>query len=211
MPNLSREVPQLHVMSSIDLIEQLRRHLKFIENSCRAYDQGSVEEALRIAVSLRVLFHDTRNSTSLLTHLGKKSSVQLISTIGLGKTDRELGNSFLLCIPVMLSLEGVKPPLGAGPPPKAVVCDRWWNEIVMSQSQRFSRRDVVLSSANQDGGAHVDITPDNKTIELKEGIGTFTRIVGGIAVTEELSDHHFPLLRQFGYEVLNSPELTGLA
>jgi hypothetical protein len=194
-----------------DLIEQLRRHLRFIESSCRAYDQGSVEEALRIAVSLRVLFHDTRSSTSLLTHLGKKSSIQLISTIGLGKTDQELGNSFVLSIPVMLTMDGVRPPLGAGPAPRTVVCDRWWNEIIMSQSQQFSRRDVVLSSANQDGGAHVDIAPDNKTIELKDGIGIFTKAVGGVMVTEELTDHHFPLLRQFGYEVLNSPELTGLA
>lgn len=195
----------------IDLVEQLRRQLKFIEASCRAYDQGSLEEALRIAVSLRVMFHDTANSTSLLTHLGRKHSVHLISTIGLGKTDQQLVNSMVFCIPVMLTMSGVQPPLGSGPLPRVVLCDAWWNEIVMSQSLRFSRRDVVLSSANQDGGAHVDIAPNQKTVELKEGIGTFTRTIGGVSVTEELTDHHFPMLRQFGYEVLNSPEITGLA
>lgn len=195
----------------IDLVEQLRRQLKFIEASCSAYDKGSLEEALRISVSLRVLFHDTTNSTSLLTHLGQKHSVHLISTIGLGKTDQQLGNSVVFCIPVMLTMSGVQPPLGNGPPPSVVTCDAWWNEIVMSQAQRLSRRDVVLSSANQDGGAHVDIAPNQKTVELKEGIGTFTRTVGGLTVTEELTDHHFPMLRQFGYEVLNSPEITGLA
>lgn len=196
---------------SIDLVKQLRRQLKFIESSCRAYDQGSLEEALRIAVSLRVLFHDTANSTSLLTHLGQKYSVHLISTIGLGKTDQQLGNSMVFCIPVMLTMSGVQPPLGNGPPPRIVNCDAWWNEIVMSQAQRLSRRDVVLSSANQDGGAHIDIAPNQKTVELKEGIGTFTRTIGGVSVTEELIDHHFPMLRQFGYEVLNSPEITGFA
>lgn len=196
---------------SIDLVKQLRRQLKFIESSCRAYDQGSLEEALRIAVSLRVLFHDTANSTSLLTHLGQKYSVHLISTIGLGKTDQQLGNSMVFCIPVMLTMSGVQPPLGNGPPPRIVNCDAWWNEIVMSQAQRLSRRDVVLSSANQDGRAHVDIAPNQKTVELKEGIGTFTRTIGGVSVTEELIDHHFPMLRQFGHEVLNSPEITGFA
>ncbi|MBU1215656.1 MAG: hypothetical protein KKF58_06795 [Gammaproteobacteria bacterium] len=113
-------------------------------------------------------------------------------------------------IPLMLTLTGVQPPLGKGSTPKAVTCDSWWNEIVLAQSQRFSRRDVVLSSANQDGGAHVDVTPNKKTIELKDGIGTFTRTVGNTSVSEELTDHHFPMLRQLGYEVLNSPELTRL-
>lgn len=69
----------------MNLSEQLRRQLKFIDASCRAYDAGEIEEALRIAVSLRVIFHDTTNSTSLLTHLGKKQSISLISTIGTGK------------------------------------------------------------------------------------------------------------------------------
>lgn len=195
----------------IELVEQLRRQLKFIDTSCRAYDLGDVEEALRIAVSLRVLFHDTARSTSLLTHLGKKSLVHLISTIGLGKTNEQLGSSIVLCIPVMLSMEGVRPPLGEGPPPRVVTCDAWWNEVVMSQNQRFSRRDVVLSSANQDGGAHVDTTPNRKTIELREGVGSFTRTIGKTSITEELTDHHFPMLRQFGYEVLNSPEIACLA
>ena len=195
----------------INLTEQLLRHLKFIEASCRAYDQGFVEEALRIAVSLRVLFHDTKNSTSLLAHLGGKSSINLISTIGLGKTDQQLGNSTVYYIPAMITPSGVTPSLGRGFQSRVVAVDAWWNEIVMSQNQRFSRKDVVLSSANQDGGAHVDITPNRKTVELKEGIGTFTKTVAGVTVTEELTDHHFPMLRQFGYEVLNSPDLTGLA
>jgi len=195
----------------VDLVEQLRRQLKFIATSCRAYDQGEIEEALRIAVSLRVLFHDTGSSTSIFTQLGKKGSVHLISTIGLGKTDQELGSSMVLSIPIMLTMNGVQPPLEDGPQPRVITCDAWWNEIVMSQNQRFSRRDVVLSSANQDGGAHVDSAPDQKTLELKEGIGTFTSTVDNVPVTKELTDHHFPMLRQFGYEVLNSPEITSLA
>jgi hypothetical protein len=80
----------------------------------------------------------------------------------------------------------------------------------MVQAHRFSRRDVVLSSANQDGGAHVDIMPSSKTTELKEGVGTLEKRYCDISVTEDLVDYHFPLLRQLGYEVLNSPEISGL-
>lgn len=89
-------------------------------------------------------------------------------------------------------------------------CDLWWNEIILAQNERFSRRDVVLSSSNQDGGAHVDIAPSKKTIELKDGVGTFTRTINGLSVSEELVNHHFPLLRQIGYETLNSSELSAL-
>jgi len=110
----------------IDLTEQLLRHLKFIEASCRAYDQDFVEEALRIAVSLRVLFHDTKNSTSLLTHLERKNSINIISTIGLGKTDQQLGNSMVYYIPVMITPSGVTPSLGRGFRTRVVTVDAWW-------------------------------------------------------------------------------------
>lgn len=52
--------------SSVDLKQQLQRQLSFLESSSLAYDNGAYEEALRMAVSLRVLFHDTNRSISLL-------------------------------------------------------------------------------------------------------------------------------------------------
>ena len=59
--------------------QRLRQQLSFIENSCAAYDSGETEEAIRVATCLRVLFHQTRNSTSLLTHLNA-TDVELFST-----------------------------------------------------------------------------------------------------------------------------------
>ena len=59
---------------------QLGRQLGFIERSCRDFDAGHKDEAIRIATSLRVLFHDTNNATSLLTHL-KAKQIKLLATI----------------------------------------------------------------------------------------------------------------------------------
>lgn len=59
---------------------QLRRQLGFLERSCTTFDAGDADEAIRIAVTLRVLLHDTPQSTSLLTHLGIKSSLMYIDT-----------------------------------------------------------------------------------------------------------------------------------
>lgn len=60
-------------MTSTDtgrLTKKLEEQLQFVRRSCDAYDQGAEEESLRIATSLRVVFHQTGASTSLITHRG---------------------------------------------------------------------------------------------------------------------------------------------
>ena len=47
----------------------LGSHIGFLERSSRDYDAGHEDESLRLATSMRVVFHDTRSSTSLLTDL----------------------------------------------------------------------------------------------------------------------------------------------
>lgn len=55
----------------------LAQQLRYIRNSCRLYDEGDHEEAIRAATAMRVMFHDTRHSTSLLTHLKAKDRIPL--------------------------------------------------------------------------------------------------------------------------------------
>ena len=59
---------------------QLKRQLGFLQKSCAAFDAGDADEAIRIAVTLRVLLHDFNQSISLLTHLGIKASLRYIDT-----------------------------------------------------------------------------------------------------------------------------------
>ena len=92
----------------MDFIEQLRRHIKFLERSCAAFDAGHAEEALRIAVTLRVLFHDTTKSTSLLTHLGLKSSALVLSSLKPGYEENKKDGTFRVTIPVMFNSLGVR-------------------------------------------------------------------------------------------------------
>ena len=54
------------------LLTHLQKQLGFIERSCASFDAGFYDEAIRIAVSIRILLHDTKSSTSLLTLLGAK-------------------------------------------------------------------------------------------------------------------------------------------
>ena len=73
-----------------------------------------------------------------------------------------------------------------------------------------SRKDIILAAANQDGGAHVDASPNQITQELIRGVGRFGISVGKKLKKTELENHHFPLIRQFSYEVLNSPDVSGV-
>jgi len=191
----------------MNFTEQLRRQIGFLQRSCADYDTGHIEEGLRIAVTLRVLFHDTSNSTSLLTHLATKNLAKVLSTFQFIKEEPGV---LVATVPMWLDYTGSRqPPLGDSFWNQYVSVNEWLEQIVMSGNNNLSRQDVILAAANQDGGAHVDPKPKPKTDELIRGVGTFSIIRGGTEEKRVLDKHHFPLIRQFGYEVLNSPDILG--
>ena len=53
--------------SQAELLEQLQDHVEFLQSSCEAYDSGKTNEAKRLSVSLRVLFHDTTTGALLIS------------------------------------------------------------------------------------------------------------------------------------------------
>jgi hypothetical protein len=193
----------------MDFIEQLRRHIGFLVRSCASFDAGHTEEALRIAVTLRVLFHDTKTSISLLTHLGLKSLALVLSTFEPGYRENKEARTFSVTIPVFLNSLGQRtPPLSGSRRHEFITASEWWEEIIAYTNYKVSRKDVVLAAANQDGGAHVDASPSKKTETMIRGFLTIKKVVAGKIIEQRINNDHFPLLRQFGYEVLNSPELS---
>ena len=198
-------------LMTTDFRLKLNQQIGFLVSSCSAFDSGHHEEALRIAVSLRVLFHDTNSSVSLLTHLGVKDTLLVLSTLEPGYIEDKKTAMIGISIPIWIDSSGERtPPLGQATRHDFIPAMKWWSEIVMGLNHPFSRKDIVLGAANQDGGAHVDSAPDPKTEELIEGIGTFMTIATGVVTKRVLDNQHFPLLRQFAFEVLNSPELRKL-
>lgn len=194
--------------------EHLSRHLRFIKKSCDSFDAGESDEALRIAVSLRVIFHDTISSTSLLTHLAVKDSIKLASTFSFAETLTELsgGNFQAVAIyPIMMTSEGRKVPLKEWEIGSWNGVEEWWNEIIWAEDgENYSRKDVVLSAANQDGGAHVDANPSYKTLKFRKGPSVSIKI-NGKPVPNALDNHHYALIRQISYEIQSSTDLISLA
>lgn len=192
----------------MDFIKQLRRHIVFLARSCTSFDAGHTEEALRIAVSLRVMFHDTKNSTSLLAHLGLQSAL-VLSTFEPGFRENKEDRTFGATIPILINSLGERAvPLGNARRHEFIAASEWWGEVIACTNYKVSRKDVVLAAANQDGGAHVDATPDKKAETLIRGSLTIRRVVAGKIIEQRINNDHFPILRQLGYEVLNSPDLA---
>jgi hypothetical protein len=198
----------------MDFRAQLRRQLGLLEDSCRLYDEGRQDEAIRIATAIRVLLHQTNNSTSLLTHLNS-TTINLLSTtndlskdstatVGLGKIHIEnVGDARFL------------PMLGGGTVRNFVPISEWWNQVVyvLNPQTKLSRRKIVLSAANQDGGAHVD-TALGADYEALARDGALAHIEFTFRTKSwriDLSNAHLVSLRQMAYELLNSPELRALA
>jgi hypothetical protein len=66
---MTDRIPQ----SRKELEAHLDEQIKFLEASAAAYDKGFDGEAKRLAVTLKVLLYDTKQSHSLLSQLGLKT------------------------------------------------------------------------------------------------------------------------------------------
>ncbi len=197
----------------MDFTAHLKRQLAFLERSTTAYDAGLHDEAIRMAVVMRVLMHQTANSTSLLTHLNAEQVLLLSTTTG-----DTPGTVFFFGLGTMrMGPEGFSyyAGLGDGAVKHLMPAPKWWAQVVyvLGPDIRLSRKKIVLSAANQDGGAHVDEKLSREYQELSStgGLGTFTTIRDGLEHAEPVTNAHFVAIRQMAYELLQSPALISLA
>lgn len=151
-----------------DLINQWNDQLLFLESSAKSFDLGNESEAKRLALSLRILFHDTNNSHSLLNQLGI-NNLSFLSTCDCYSPGNLVSSWPLLVLEV--SPGGLRYiPLSDDSPNRHLFLlkfDDWWNQIIFDDKKNvFSRKDIILFVANKDGGAHVDPYWPEKFAEL---------------------------------------------
>lgn len=188
-----------------DLEVQYQDHLRFLERSCKEYDQGDSSEAKRMAVSLRVLLHNTKNSKSLLSQL--KMDDVLFWSSGDLYTPSNLLSSFPLCTISITDKEVLFHPLLSGNSRRTFYLrfDDWWNEIIFDDKNScLTRRDIVLYVADKDGGAHVDPVLTKVYADLvKKNFLNFSISNNGFELTPR-NNPAFAALRQISFELLQS-------
>jgi len=195
------------------LIQALRKQISYLERSALLFDQGMQDEAPRMATSLRILMHETLRSNSLLGELRLRGKIKILSTSS-QSFDKNKSNHQLTCtLTGFLMKEKIEPKIV--PQYENIVRAReikapdWWDELIfgMSKTERFSRKDFVLFSANKDGGAHVDKYP-KKFQQIKNGETGIYYEVNGTRML--LTNTIECAIRQMTYEFLNSKEIIGL-
>ncbi len=206
-------------LTSKDLLDSLKEQITFLDTSCNSFDQGNLIESKRIALTLRILFHDTKNSKSLLSIID--SNLMMLNTaIPIVETGVKMFSSPLTMQKISKNPESLtfkfEPALEnfkESRPWNFIEFKNWWNQVILVDSDTitYTREELVLHMADTDGGAHVDPKQDEKYYELsktnKTGIRTYK---GDITKPETLvfsdidSKPHLPAMRQIGFEVLHS-------
>lgn len=193
------------------LLHKLGEQIQFLERSCEIYDRGEESEAIRIATSLRVIFHHTQKSTSLVEHLGFKKRKMLSTARGFHDWQDYLK------VQINLNSEApVKMVPMLGTSFSEISIQQWWaNETVFKHNgKNYFRKLIALSAANKDGGAHVDSRLDKyyeilATGEYAFGLDGKNLTYSGDPpfdqrVMQYAKNAHLALLRQFGYETIVS-------
>ncbi len=198
---------------SIDFSRKLTQQIGFIERSCKAFDSGHMDEALRIATAVRVLVHNTPKSTSLLNHLGALN-INLSTTV----RDENRSKAVFLTSMGRLRMDNTGTTWNACTDPDAIVgvlpLPVWWEQVVYVSGHIWAtRRNLILGAATRDGGAHVDttLTPEYEALMTTGMRGWYHYSPHNDGKFQPVMDSHLIYIRQMGFELLNSPELLALA
>lgn len=194
-----------------DYKKHLAEQYQFLINSCHSFDSGFSGEAKRIAATMRVLLHDTKQSKSLLGQLGAKniyyyntaseySPTNLLAHLGLvGVVSSPESTKYF---PMLDDIPGYDRNIW-------VTFDTWWEkEIVLSDSKqnKFTRKQLVLLGSNKDGGAHIDPELDDIYAQLSRGNSVGFMSIDHVGQSQPLADPHLFSIRQMGHELIRTLE-----
>lgn len=188
--------------------DELKRQCRFLKTSCEMFDAGDLDEAIRIAVIVRTLFHDTKSSTSLLSHLQSPDFEMLSEADELsGLSQLPTFAAFIGGTMASTRNGGCIPCLGRGFRQRMIPRSQWWMETVMILNQKpISRRSLVLTASNKDGGAHVDEELPEWYTQLMAQLTqvTYDESIDAV-VGERPYSEPYAILRQTAFEILSSP------
>ncbi|MBN8653714.1 MAG: hypothetical protein J0L67_19955 [Cytophagales bacterium] len=194
-----------------ELVNHLRNQLDEISDFVTIYDSGKKTIAQDIAVKLRVIFHSTNNSKSLI----KQLRLDHVSFVDTGKKyeSKNLFNSHwgLIAAQTTLGQGGDGSwkyvPMLDKSAIRLVDFQNWWDSkkvIVDKDKNIFTRRKLVLELADTDGGAHVDeaLKADYHNLTRKNSLGWFQ--VDQWGKSEALENPVPPSIRQIAFETLET-------
>jgi len=145
-----------------ELVALYNEQWGFLRRSARLFDAGQIAEAKALATTMRLLLHNTTHSHALLSQIGLDEALFFDTAID-GLVHVEMtGNGARYAAP----LDGpVRRPAWLIP------FKYWWRKVVIAVPGEIAltRADLVLTMADQDGGAHVDPEVDEAYWRIGNG------------------------------------------
>ncbi|MGX9120350.1 hypothetical protein ACWTU6_27345 [Mesorhizobium sp. BHbsci] len=132
-----------------------------LRTSAKAYDEGSKWEAKRLAVCVSILVHDKKGrAVSMFTQMGMKEHLEFVSTAG-ALTPGNAAPEFPLAVLVPTQSIAEYVPLCTMYSTlecRAFSFALWWEQPILRAQNNdiLTRRTLVMSLRDQDGGAHFD-------------------------------------------------------
>jgi len=200
-----------YVQTKDELLDHLKDQIAFMKQSASSYDNGFEDEAKRLAVIIRVLVHDTSNSTSLLTLLNKKNIKFYDSAVPYDPKNLLPYNG--LTMMRLSTKEGASyvAPLDGGAPTRSrtrkIAFKTWWNGVFVIKDKdgvKFTRKDLVRNTANTDGGAHVDPELDVAYANLSRFNSLGWKVFRRDIEDDFRNSPVLPSIRQIAHEVLKT-------
>ena len=197
------------------MVKILKEQIAFLNTSCSVFDSGGEHESKRIATTIRVLVHDTKNSVSLLKQLEYKDSLRFLDSSlpidpeivdPVKKIWRLNGLPGLVGIEVVSMKAKFIAPLklrdGSG---GQTSFSEWWENgcIPTDEEKRYSRKDLVLWMANKEGGAHVNEKIDRAYKKLSISSLGMSFSIGGVKKGFDNSPAEASV-RQIAWEILDT-------
>ena len=191
-----------------ELEQHLEEQFQFLQSSAKLYDGGATGEAKRLASTLRLLLHSSKSSHSLLQQVGRGAVLFFDTSRDLNPDNLlpdfglvEIRFAFSRAPEYVARLDWHPYDYAIG----LIPFDAWWRKPVIRVPSKFelTRADLILTMANQDGGAHVDPAVEARYYEL-----TRNNAVGYTVVTPNgmfaLPDIERASVRQIAQEVMVS-------
>jgi len=193
-----------YTLNQSELESHLAEQLQFLEASADGFDKGFEAEAKRLAVTIRVLLHETASSHSLLGQLGQLN-VDFLDTC----LPDQPGNLFAHggLVFQMVGPKGVRWSAQLSDVPYTAMKPfaDWWDAPVFRDDlgSVLSRRELVLTMANKDGGAHIDPALSTTYARLSKQNSMGVEWVEG-GVKRPATGPEQTAVRQIAHEVLTT-------
>lgn len=151
-----------------DLIYEFKIQERFVVSFMNEIAGRKFEFYKPLASTFRILFHHKGANKSLLKQLEMVEKIDMVSTCSVFDPSNIFPSLGLLGMRVTSDYAGYFPK-EIPSEFKTVSFDKWWSEeIVLNDSERekWTRKDLVMYAADQDGGSHVDPGIDKKYHQL---------------------------------------------